>query len=545
MSNSSSHPSVAAEAAEKVLALERAFAEAPFPVALWSSTTLSFRWLNRAFEALTDGDPATWDALGMPYRGFLSEASCASHLIDVAYTGQPSADPWYARGTGGNERVWRLTYLPVPAHLGDPSDVLLAAVEITQSARAELTERRKRDDLYAASSLINATILSSLDAEEILERVLAEATEALEADWGWLAERASGSWVFRAVHGWPVDMVGTAFNDDEISLPGLAARQGAVVHASVGGCSAEHRALMERHGIGAFALVPIQNRGEVTAVLGFCWDGEYAFGDAARALTSSLAVSLPLALENARLYEEEQSLTRSLRFALLPDPAGLAGFEVGHLYHAVSRTAPIGGGFYDLVPLAGGRAGVIMGAVRGSGPEIAALTSAVRSTMRSAVHRLPAPASVLARTNEFACSVSDRGLATSAFMGLISPDGRLEYSVAGHPPPIVLRQSGSLEHLVGGGTRLGSRESDGFTVRETRLERGDLMVLYTEGLTRVRDRQGRQFGAERLMDAVGACAGMAARDVPESLFMSAFSHGEGSIDDEIAILALRRCAAAA
>jgi serine phosphatase RsbU (regulator of sigma subunit) len=544
VSNPSSHSSVPADAADKALALEQAFAEAQFPVALWSSAVLRFRWLNRACAVLTDGDPASWDVLGMPYRGFLSEASCASHLIDVAYTGQPSADPWYARGTGSDERVWRLTYLPVPAHLGDPADVLLTAVEITQSARAELSERRKRDDLYAASSLINATILSSLDAEEILERVLAESTEALEADWGWLAERSSGSWVFRAVHGWPVDMVGTAFRDDEISLPGLAARQHTVVHASIGGCSAEHRALMERHGIGAFALVPVQNRGEVTAVLGFCWDGTYAFGDAARALTRSLAVSLPLALENARLYEEEQSLTRSLRSALLPDPAGVAGFEVGHLYHAVSRTAPIGGGFYDLVPLAGGRAGVIMGDVRGSGPEIAALTSAVRSTMRSAVHRLPAPASVLARTNEFACTVSDRGLATTAFMGLISPDGRLEYSVAGHPPPVVLRSSGSLEQLLGDSAGLGSRASAGFTVRENRLGHGDLMVLYTEGLTGVSDRQGRRFGTEGLLDAVRACAGMAVRDVPESLFMSAFSHAEGRIDNEIAILALRRCAAA-
>jgi len=544
VSNSSSHSSAPIDATDKVLALEQAFAEAPFPVALWSSAVLRFRWLNRACAALTGGGPASWDVLGMPYRGFLSEASCASHLIDVAYTGQPSVDPWYARGGGSDERVWRLTYLPVPAHLADPADVLLTAVEITQSAHAELAERRKRDDLYAASSLINATILSSLDAEEILERVLAEATSALEADWGWLAERASGSWVFRAVHGWPVDMVGTAFNDDEISLPGLAARQRTVVHASVGGCSAEHRALMERHGIGAFALVPVQNRGEVTAVLGFCWDGTYVFGDAARSLTRSLAVSLPLALENARLYEEEQSLTRSLRFALLPDPAGLPGFEVGHLYHAVSRTVPIGGGFYDLVPLAGGRAGVIMGDVRGSGPEIAALTSAVRSTMRSAVHRLPAPASVLARTNEFACTVSDRGLATTAFMGLISPDGRLEYSVAGHPPPIVLRSTGSIEQLLGDSAGLGSRVSAGFTVRENRLGHGDLMVLYTEGLTGVSDRQGRRFGTERLMDAVEACAGMAAHDVPESLFMSAFSHGEGRIDSEIAILALRRCAAA-
>ncbi|HZL07528.1 MAG TPA: PAS domain-containing protein, partial [Coriobacteriia bacterium] len=195
MSNSSSHASARVDAPEQLMALEQVFADAPFPVALWSSALLRFRWLNRACASLTEGDTASWDVLGMPYHGFLSEASCASRLIDVAYTAQPSADPWYVRGEGSEQRVWRVSYLPVPAHLGDPNDVLLTAVEVTQSAHAELAERRKRDDLYAASSLINATILSSLDAEEILERVLAEATEALEADWGWFAERTEGSWV--------------------------------------------------------------------------------------------------------------------------------------------------------------------------------------------------------------------------------------------------------------------------------------------------------------------------------------------------------------
>jgi serine phosphatase RsbU (regulator of sigma subunit) len=529
---------------EQLATLERAFAGSPFPVALWSATLLRFRWLNQACAALVEGSTEGWDVLGTPYHGFLSEASCASRLIDAAYTGQPSSDPWYVRGEPGDQRVWRLSYMPVPAHLGDPHDVLLAAVEVTEGARAELAEQARRDDLYAASALINATILSSLDAEEILERVLAESTEALDADWGWLAERGPASWVFRSVHGWPVDMVGMAFKDDEVSLPGLAARRHSVMHASLGGCSAEHRALMERHDIGAFALVPIQNRGEVTAVLGFCWDEPYVFGEAARALTRNLAVSLPLALENARLFEEEQTLTRSLRAALLPEPVSLPGFEIGHLYHAVSHAVPIGGGFFDVVPLSDGRAGVIMGDVRGSGPEIAALTSAVRSTMRSAVHRRPAPASVLARTNEFACTVSDRGLPTTAFMGLISADGRMEYSVAGHPPPLLLRADGTLERLTGDGGGLGTRTSAGFTVREAGLCSGDLLVLFTEGLAAVTDRSGQRFGAERLIGAVEACVDVDTRDVPEALFMSAFSHSEGRIDDEIAILALRRHTAA-
>ena len=166
------------------------------------------------------------------------------------------------------------------------------------------------------------TVLSSLDAEDILQRVLVEATEALGADWGWIAERDDGFWVFRNVHGWPVEMTGLRFAEDEVSLPALAARSGHALAVSQSDATMrEQFELMVKHDIGAFALVPIKSRGDVTGVMGFCWDADLSFGDAQRELLQKMELSLSLALENARQFAGERQLSRQLRGAFFGAPA--------------------------------------------------------------------------------------------------------------------------------------------------------------------------------------------------------------------------------
>ncbi len=294
-----------------------------------------------------------WDLLGMPVRGFLSDTKSAVRFIDAAYTGQAFTDPEYEyHASWGEVSYWQLSYLPMPARIGDPFDVLLLAIDVSEQALVRHAMERESAELRSAMGLINNTILSSLDADEILQRVLVEATEVFKADWGWLAEREDGSWVFRNVHGWPVEMIGLAFREDELSLPGIAARSRTVVCASAEkNLSVDHRTLMERHDIGAFIMVPIMHKGEPTAVMGFCWDTEATFTDAVVEVADKLAISLSLALENARLYDSERRITRTLQSAFFSAPASLPGMQLGHLYHSASAGARVGGDVYDVIPL--------------------------------------------------------------------------------------------------------------------------------------------------------------------------------------------------
>lgn len=516
---------------------------ASFPAALWSGSTMRFTWMNRIFRDLLEDVRPQWDLLGMPVRGFLSDSKSAVRFIDVAYTGQPLTVPAYEyKASWGEITYWQLSYLPVPGRIGHPFDVLLLAVDVTSRVFEQEQAQLESADLRRALDLIDVTVLSSLDAEEIVQRVLVEATEALGADWGWIAERENGSWVFRNVHGWPIEITGLTFAEDELSLPGLAARSGhAVAISQSGATKREHFELMVKHDICGFALVPLKTRGEVTGVMGFCWDQDLTFGNAHNDLLRKLELSLSLALENARQHANERQVARKLRSAFFSTPQALPGYQLGHLYHSASGASTVGGDFYDVMALEGNRLGLVIGDVAGRGLDAAGLTSLVKSAMRSEALRLPSPHAVMDRANELVLHGAEPHEFVSAFFGLVDGQtGHMSYCLAGHPPPVIVRSAGEAVFLPEDGRVLGVDPSAQYANREARLEVGDLLVMYTDGLAEARSPRGEVYGTERLLKACTAAAAESANDVPESLFLSAFSFCEGRLADDVAIVALRR-----
>lgn len=516
---------------------------ASFPAALWSGSELRFTWMNAVFRDLLEDVRPQWDLLGMPVRGFLSDSRSASRFIDVAYTGQPITVPAYEFKTSwGETTFWQLSYLPVPGRIGHPFDVLLLAVDVSIAVAERASQEAMAADLRRASNLIDVTVLSSLDAEDILQRVLVEATEALGADWGWIAERDDGHWVFRNVHGWPAEMTGLKFREDEVSLPALVARSGHAMAVSQSDATRrEQFELMVKHDIGAFALVPLKSRGEVTGAMGFCWDADVQFCEAQHDLLQKLELSLSLALENARQFASERHLTRQLRGAFFGAPATVPGFEMGHLYHAISGVSYVGGDFYDVIPLEDGRLGVLIGDVAGHGVEAAGLTALVKSAMRSEAIKLPSPQLVMDHANELVIRGAEPHEFVSAFFGLIDgATGHMAYSLAGHPPPVIVRADGVPVLLPDDGGVLGAMSGMRYDNHDAHLGVGDLLVLYTDGLVDARSPRGETFGTDRLLHACARAATEPATTVPESLFMSAFGFSDGRLSDDIAIVALRR-----
>lgn len=515
---------------------------ASYPAAVWSGAELAFRWANRCFLEMLWEAQSRFDMLGMPMRGFLSDAEMAVRFQDAAYTGQPHTQPSYLyRDPSGVETYWRLSLLPVPARLGDPYDVLVTAVDVTGTVVAERSAERCVADLASAEGLIQRTILSSLDADEILQRALVDATEAYGADWGWIALREIDSWVFRNVHGWPAEMVGRAFRDDELSLPRLAAEANAVVlAASPGTTDARSRSLMERHDIGAFLLVPLFARGEVRGVMGFCWNDPEPLEEAHRDLGEKLSLALTLALENARTYGNERYIARTLQSAFFALPRRLPGVEFAHLYHSATGSG-VGGDFYDIIEPAPGRIGVFIGDVAGHGVGVSALASLVKSSMHVHALAAPSPRKVLAATNELVVSSMTGGEYASAFFGLLdTTDGSFAYCSAGHPEPALVQRGRKPRLLRAHEVLLGVSEGMAYRNETAVLDVGDMIVLYTDGLTEARDAKGRQYGTSRLLRAAERAAEAAIERVPESVFLDAFSFCEGSLCDDVAILAVRR-----
>lgn len=516
-----------------------------FPAALWSGSEMRFRWANEPFLDLLGPSPK-FDALGMPVRGFLGDSESAVRFQDVAYTGLAVADPLYEHrdlDTGLRE-FWQLTMVPVPSRFAQPYDVLMVAVNVTAQVLEEREEAALREDLRGAVDLIDTTILSTLDADEILQRVVVEATEAFGADWGWVALRKPGLWTINNVHGWPEEMVGKSFSEDRLSLPRLCAQERAVVVADdfYNGPS-EHRRLMEEHDIAAFILIPVLLQGDVSAVVGFSWNCETQLTGNQREMAEKLAVSLSLAVRNARTYQTEHELSRKLQSAFFTVPEALEGVEIGHLYHSASSAlgARVGGDFYDLVRGADSRIGILIGDVSGHGIDSTALTTLVKSAMRVQALDGVAPKRALESANSLVLRDAPADVIVSAFFGSLDvSSGRLSYCSAGHPPGVICRQNEDPVPLPRRQMVMGVDGEAEYDNSEAWMGGGDLLVLYTDGLLEARDRDGRAYGQRRLLTTLREIAGEETSAIPEHLFMDAFSHADGRIIDDVAILAVRR-----
>lgn len=522
--------------------LRSLFAGVSYPAALWSGSELGFVWTNSAFLGMLTGDPPRYDRLGMPMDGFLSDVGSAIRFQDAAYTGNPYVDPEYELRAAGGSSLWHLTFQPIPGHPGYPCDVLFTAVEVGGYVRERRREESERREMRRALDLIDTTILSSLDSEEILQRVVIEATEAFDADWGWIATRSLGTWTFRNVHGWPAEALGRTFTETELSLPRLAANARSVVVApSFRAALPTHRMLMERHDIAAFLLVPLFTAAEVIAVMGFCWNTEPRIGEAQREVADKLAISLSLALENARQFSEQRRLARALQSGFLAVPEKVSGLRFGHLYRSASDGVVAGGDFYEIVEQSPGRVAFAIGDVFGRGVERTPLSADLKSAIRMAALAAPSPRAVLSLANR-AVTRSDGGEnLASAFVGLLETgSGRLTYCSAGHPPPVLSRPGEPPAFLGGHEMLLGLERGTRYANSIVSMAAEDMLVLYTDGLSEARDGAGRTYGDKRLLASIAELSSEDVRLVPEALFLDAFSFTGGRLEDDMAILALRR-----
>jgi len=243
-----------------------------------------------------------------------------------------------------------------------------------------------------------------------------------------------------------------------------------------------------RAGIRAALTLPLRARGRVVGVVSFVRSAtERDYGDEDRLLAGQLADRAAVAIDNARLYGNEQrralALQRRLLPARLPDVQGV---------RAASRYLPatggqVGGDWYDLVRLPGGRVAIVVGDVMGRGTNAAALMGQVRAALRGyAVQDLP-PADVLTAADELVRGLDDDTIVTCVYAVLDPRDGRLALANAGHVPPLLLGGGPAGRSLAATGPPLGAGGREPYAQEVARVGGGEVLALYTDGLVETRD----------------------------------------------------------
>ena len=289
-------------------------------------------------------------------------------------------------------------------------------------------------------------------------------------------------------------------------------------------------------------IVPLRARGRTLGAMSYVWaESGNRYSSADLEFAQTLAARMALVIDNARLYRDRDHIARTLQQSLLPpDLPEIDGVELAARYHPSGEGIDVGGDFYDAFEIGEGEWAVSLGDVCGKGPDAAAMMGMIRHTIRAAAIRERAPARVLATVNAaVARQTSDDQFCTAVAARLRPRADRLSawIAVAGHPRPLVHRSDGSISWVPTTGALLGVFEDAELTEVELSLGRGDVLVLYTDGVSEVRDEAG-QLGEEGVAAAVARAAGGTAPEIADAI-EEAVREKDREPRDDIAILVVR------
>jgi sigma-B regulation protein RsbU (phosphoserine phosphatase) len=254
-------------------------------------------------------------------------------------------------------------------------------------------------------------------------------------------------------------------------------------------------------------------------------------------------------VEQERL-EREMQLAREIQSAFMPQSVpDLPGWDLKVRWRPARE---VGGDFYDYFELPGNRLGLVISDVADKGMPAALFMTLVRTLVRATVKEIDSPADVLERANDIIVPDAPGGMFVTIFYAVLDLDtGELEFANAGHNLPVVMRgQSCQLELLRRGGMALGVEEGNRIQGWKTRLEPGDYLILYTDGVTEAFSPQGEAFGEPRLYQTIEsaiACQGqsdvsaLAAQGVLEKIDQAVVEFiADGLPSDDLTLLVLRR-----
>ena len=239
--------------------------------------------------------------------------------------------------------------------------------------------------------------------------------------------------------------------------------------------------------------------------------------DSTRAALETLAAEASVAIENARLYrdklekgklEQEMRIAAEIQQSLLPKARVTLGFVEAAAASIPCRS--IGGDFFDYVDSARDAFGFTLGDVAGKGPPAALMSALMQGMFASQAQYAEGPASAVTHMNKALCRRGLESRFVTLMFGIIRADGTLTYCNAGHNPPVIIGKSG-VRRLEEGGPVVGLLEFAPYSQESVKLDPGDIVVVFSDGVSEALNAAGEEFGDDRLL----AAAHQAARDADD------------------------------
>ena len=299
----------------------------------------------------------------------------------------------------------------------------------------------------------------------------------------------------------------------------------------------EHLRIARELQLHSAVTVPLIARGRTLGVI--TWvraESERRYTPDDVGFAEELARRAAVSIDNSELHSQTLAVANRLQVAVLPAALPvIEGCDVAAFYAPSGRTG-VGGDFYDVIAVPGGKVAVFVGDVMGRGVEAAAAMAQMRASVRAYIAVDPQPATVLTKLDLMMAAYGDDQFVTLVY--LLADPQRNEVLVAnaGHPAPTVLRSDSSVDHFpCADGGPLGITDEPR---RDHRIgyHPGDTVVLFTDGLIERRT-EDIDSGRARLAGALGALAGP---DLSRALGELVEEVRDTTRDDDVAAVVLRR-----
>ena len=279
----------------------------------------------------------------------------------------------------------------------------------------------------------------------------------------------------------------------------------------------------QREGIVSMLSVGMRYQGKAIGVLRVYTEQEQAFSPLKIDLLKAVAAQAAAAIENARLLtetREAEDLEKQVRTAaevqqrMIPHtPPKLPGVDLASVYVPCHE---LGGDFYDFIPLPANNLGLVMADVSGKGVPASLIMASVRAFLRAQVDNVYYLYEVIRRINLMLCRDTKMGEFVTLFYGVLDATSRrLTYCNAGHPPALLLRK-GQIIELSSDNMVLGVNPNEDYKQSFIDLQKDDLLLLYTDGVTDAVNFAGERFGRQRIADTLrkgGASADAVAQSI--------------------------------
>jgi serine phosphatase RsbU (regulator of sigma subunit) len=290
------------------------------------------------------------------------------------------------------------------------------------------------------------------------------------------------------------------------------------------------------------ALLPIASGSELLAQLTIlCLDPARPIDPDTLAAAATIAQQAALAVDNARLYQQQKQFAETMQQSLLPrERPSVEGLDVGAVYESAAQV-DVGGDVFDFLELPDGRLAVVLGDVTGHGIDATADMAMAKFVFRSLAREHAEPSEFLAHANEVVVGEIAVGKFITMAYVTVDADGEVLCASAGHPEPRLLLPGGRVEGLACGGLALGIDAPQEYEQVRAELPPGGSVVLYTDGV--IESRRGRElFGAARLDEVLAAVAAHPAQQIADAVLGACRAFAGGDLPDDCAIVVIQRTA---